>query len=93
MLFALVFIPQFLVGGLTGILVGNPTIDYHVNNSYFVLGHFHYTLTEAKTEEDHTGQASTQATDASVAVVTMTDDDAFKPASITIAAGTNQRAL
>jgi cytochrome c oxidase subunit I len=44
MLFALAFIPQFLVGGLTGILVANPTIDYQVNNSYFILGHFHYTL-------------------------------------------------
>ncbi len=44
MLFALAFIPQFLVGGLSGILVANPTIDYQVNNSYFVLGHFHYTL-------------------------------------------------
>jgi cytochrome c oxidase subunit 1 len=44
MLFALAFIPQFLVGGLTGIMVASPTIDYHVNNSYFVLGHFHYTL-------------------------------------------------
>jgi cytochrome c oxidase subunit I len=44
MLFALAFIPQFLVGGLTGIMVAMPTVDYHVNNSYFVLGHFHYTL-------------------------------------------------
>jgi cytochrome c oxidase subunit I len=44
MLFALAFIPQFLIGGLTGILVANPTIDYSVNNSYFILGHFHYTL-------------------------------------------------
>lgn len=44
MLFALTFIPQFLIGGLTGILVANPAIDYDVNNSYFVLGHFHYTL-------------------------------------------------
>jgi cytochrome c oxidase subunit 1 len=44
MLFALAFIPQFLIGGLTGILVANPAIDYQVNNSYFVLGHFHYTL-------------------------------------------------
>jgi cytochrome c oxidase subunit 1 len=44
MLFALAFLPQFLVGGLTGILVANPAIDYHVNNSYFILGHFHYTL-------------------------------------------------
>jgi cytochrome c oxidase subunit I len=44
MLFALAFIPQFLIGGLTGILVANPAIDYDVNNSYFILGHFHYTL-------------------------------------------------
>jgi cytochrome c oxidase subunit 1 len=44
MLFALAFIPQFLIGGLTGILVASPAIDYHVNNSYFILGHFHYTL-------------------------------------------------
>jgi cytochrome c oxidase subunit 1 len=44
MLFALAFIPQFLVGGLTGIMVASPAIDYHVNNSYFVVAHFHYTL-------------------------------------------------
>lgn len=44
MLFALTFIPQFLIGGLTGILVANPAIDYHFNNSYFILGHFHYTI-------------------------------------------------
>lgn len=44
MLFAMTFIPQFLIGGLTGILVANPAIDYTVNNSYFILGHFHYTL-------------------------------------------------
>jgi cytochrome c oxidase subunit I len=44
MLFALAFIPQFLVGGLTGIMVAMPTVDYQVNNSYFILGHFHYTL-------------------------------------------------
>jgi cytochrome c oxidase subunit 1 len=44
MLFAMAFIPQFLIGGLTGILVANPAIDYQLNNSYFILGHFHYTL-------------------------------------------------
>jgi cytochrome c oxidase subunit 1 len=44
MLFALAFIPQFLIGGLTGILVADPAIDYQVNNSYFIVAHFHYTL-------------------------------------------------
>lgn len=44
MLFALAFIPQFLVGGLTGIMVATPVIDYHMQDSYFVVAHFHYTL-------------------------------------------------
>ena len=44
MLFALGFLVQFLIGGLTGIWVGSPALDYHVNNSYFVVAHFHYTL-------------------------------------------------
>jgi cytochrome c oxidase subunit 1 len=44
MLFAIAFLPQFLVGGLTGIMVGTPSIDVHVHDSYFVVAHFHYTL-------------------------------------------------
>lgn len=44
MLFALAFIPQFLIGGLTGIMLAAPSIDYAVNNSYFIVAHFHYTL-------------------------------------------------
>jgi cytochrome c oxidase subunit I len=44
MLFALAFIPQFLIGGLSGIMLATPSIDYAVNNSYFVIAHFHYTL-------------------------------------------------
>ena len=44
MLFALAFIPQFLVGGLTGIMVATPAFDYNANDSYFIVGHFHYTL-------------------------------------------------
>src|SRR5207247_11366999 len=44
MLFALAFFAQFLVGGLSGIYVASPTLDYHVHDSYFVVAHFHYTL-------------------------------------------------
>ena len=44
MLFAIAFLVQFLVGGLTGIMLASPPLDYHLNDSYFVVGHFHYTL-------------------------------------------------
>jgi cytochrome c oxidase subunit 1 len=44
MLFALGFFLQFLVGGLSGIYVASPPLDYHVHDSYFVVAHFHYTL-------------------------------------------------
>src|SRR4051794_31045047 len=44
LLFAIAVIPPFLVGGLTGIMVGSPALDVHVHDSYFVVAHFHYTL-------------------------------------------------
>jgi cytochrome c oxidase subunit 1 len=44
MLFGLTFFIQFLIGGLSGIFVASPVLDYHVNSSYFVIAHFHYTL-------------------------------------------------
>jgi len=44
MLFAVAFLPQFLVGGLTGIMVSTPAIDTQAQDSYFVVAHFHYTL-------------------------------------------------
>ncbi|MBW0089433.1 cbb3-type cytochrome c oxidase subunit I [Pseudonocardia sp. KRD-184] len=44
MLFALAFIPQFLVGGLTGIMTGTPSVDYDIHDTYFIVAHWHYTL-------------------------------------------------
>lgn len=44
MLFALGFFLQFLVGGLTGVLIASPVLNYHVHDSYFIVAHFHYTL-------------------------------------------------
>lgn len=44
LLFGIVFLLQFLVGGLSGIWVASPTLDFNANNSYVVVGHFHYTL-------------------------------------------------
>jgi cytochrome c oxidase subunit 1 len=44
MLFAITFLIQFLVGGMTGVMVASPPIDYSLNDTFFVVGHFHYTL-------------------------------------------------
>jgi cytochrome c oxidase subunit 1 len=43
-LFAVTWLPQFLIGGLTGVIVASPPLDYQLNMSYFVVGHFHYTI-------------------------------------------------
>ncbi|MEV6299614.1 cytochrome c oxidase subunit I [Actinoplanes sp. NPDC051861] len=44
MLFAVGFMVTFLFGGLSGVLLASPPIDFHVSDSYFVIAHFHYVL-------------------------------------------------
>ncbi len=44
MLFAVGFLVTFLFGGLTGVLLASPPVDFHVADSYFVVAHFHYVL-------------------------------------------------
>ncbi|HEY3501428.1 MAG TPA: cytochrome c oxidase subunit I, partial [Actinocatenispora sp.] len=44
MLFAIGFLITFLLGGLSGVLLASPPIDFHVTDSYFVVAHFHYVL-------------------------------------------------
>jgi cytochrome c oxidase subunit 1 len=44
MLFAIGFMVTFLLGGLTGVLLASPPVDFHVTDSYFVVAHFHYVL-------------------------------------------------
>jgi cytochrome c oxidase subunit 1 len=44
MLFACGFLLNFLLGGVTGVMVASPPIDYQAHDSYFVVAHFHYVL-------------------------------------------------
>ncbi|HZX71656.1 MAG TPA: cbb3-type cytochrome c oxidase subunit I [Rhodanobacter sp.] len=41
MIYALGFIVLFVLGGMSGILLANPTIDYQVHNTVFLVAHFH----------------------------------------------------
>jgi cytochrome c oxidase subunit 1 len=44
MLFCTAFLFQFVVAGLTGIMLAAAPFDWQLTDSYFVVGHFHYTL-------------------------------------------------
>lgn len=44
MLFAIGFMLNFLIGGITGVMVASPPIDFQAKDSYFLVSHFHYVL-------------------------------------------------
>jgi cytochrome c oxidase subunit I len=44
MLFAIGFLFQFLISGLTGVMLGVAPFDWQLNDSYFVIAHFHYVI-------------------------------------------------
>lgn len=44
MLYGLSFLMLFAIGGLSGVILANPTVDYQVHNTLFLVAHFHNAL-------------------------------------------------
>jgi cytochrome c oxidase subunit 1 len=44
MLWAIGFLLTFLIGGLSGVLLASPPLDWHVSDTYFMVAHMHYVL-------------------------------------------------
>ncbi|MCH7550032.1 MAG: cbb3-type cytochrome c oxidase subunit I, partial [Candidatus Krumholzibacteriota bacterium] len=44
MLYAMSFLFLFMIGGFTGMMIGVLSVDVHVHDTYFIVGHFHYVI-------------------------------------------------
>ncbi|MFD1507681.1 cytochrome c oxidase subunit I [Georgenia yuyongxinii] len=44
MLFTLGFLVTFLFGGLTGVIMSSPAMDFQIHDTYFIVAHFHYVV-------------------------------------------------
>ncbi len=44
MMFSVGFLVSFLLGGLSGVVLGSPPLNFHLNDTYFIVAHLHYVL-------------------------------------------------
>ncbi len=44
MMFAIGFVFNFIFGGLTGVIMASPPLDFHLSDTYFIVAHFHYVI-------------------------------------------------